>query len=467
MLLGQLQENLLCVAAYHDTEAKLIRNAVAPELYGGPYRIIAARVYDFIDRFDKAPKDHIADILSDKLDKKAGRESALFIDIIDALRDTAPSLNLPYVMSQLETFIRRQSLRSVAVDLTKALQKDTEQGLEEAEALMGQAATQQLTVFDPGVRLSDTKRALKFLDMQESSFPTGVPELDRRGFGPTRKELWMLIASTGYGKSWALIQLARMAVMRQLRVVHISLEMAEERVAQRYLQSFFAMAKRREKVSITKFQRDSLDRLIGFDDRQVTPKLTMDDPSIRSKLIKRMKLMDGRFLENIFIKDFPTGVLTVRKLKHYLDTLEQVERFIPDLIIVDYPDLMDFESEETRIALDTLFKGLRGIAGARNAACAVVSQSNRGSAKAKKVGIEGVAESWAKNTHCDCIMTYSQTEAERKIGLARLEVAKGRNDSDKFTVAIAQNYALGQFVVDSALMQSDYWQHIGTGDENN
>lgn len=465
MLLGALQENLLTLVAFHDVEAKLIRNAVTPDLYGGPYRVIAARCYDFIDRFDKAPKDHIADILSDKLDKKSGTGATLFADIIESLHNTAPAINIPYVLSQLETFIKRQSLRSVAVDLTKALQKDTEQGLEEAEALMAQAHTQQLTVFDSGLRLSNTKRALKFLDMQEASFPTGIPELDRRGFGPTRKELWMLIANTGYGKSWGLIQLAKMAMIHRLRVCHISLEMGEERVAQRYLQAMFAISKRKETFTVTKFQRDQLDRLTGFDDRRVTPRLTLDDPKIRTKLTRRMNKMNGRMLDNLFIKEFPGGALNVRKLQAYLDTLEQVEQFTPDLLIVDYPDLMDFDGEETRLALDALFKGIRGLAVKRNMATAVVSQSHRGAVKAKKVGIENVAEAFAKNTHCDVIMTYSQTEAERKIGLARLEVAKGRNDADKFTIAIAQNYALGQFVVDSALMVNDYWTHVGTGDE--
>ena len=111
-------------------------------------------------------------------------------------------------MTTLGTFIKRQSLRSVAVDLAKALQRDTEASLEEAEALISSANTKSLSVFDPGLRLSDKKRALEFLDIQDS-FPTGIPELDKRSFGPTRTRLWLFIGNTKAGKSWALIQLGQ------------------------------------------------------------------------------------------------------------------------------------------------------------------------------------------------------------------------------------------------------------------
>lgn len=460
-MLGALQENLLTLACYHDQEAKLVRNAVPPELYGGPYKIIAARVYDFIDRFKRAPKDHIADLLSDKLDNKENkREANLYADILDGIRGMSPSLNKPYVLSQLETFIKRQSLRSIAVELTKELQRDTEDGLEKAEHLLSQARTNQLSVFDPGLRLSDTKRALRFLDLQEQSFPIGIPEFDRRGFGPTRKELWMLIASTGMGKTWGLIQLVKMALLQRLKVVHVSLEMGEERCSQRYLQALLAISKRKETFTVTKFERDQLGRLTDFTEHRVTPRLSLDDPNIRSKLTKRALKMQ-RLLDNVIIKEFPTGSLSLRQLEAYLDNLEQTERFVPDLLIVDYPDLMDLGDDELRIALDNQFKGIRGIAGKRNLAAAVVSQSHRSGAKTKQLGLENIAEAWAKNTHVDVAMTYSQTEAERKLNLARLFLAKGRNDSDKFTVAISQNYGLGQFVVDSTLMVTDYWDRVG------
>jgi hypothetical protein len=249
-----------------------------------------------------------------------------------------------------------------------------------------------------------------------------------------------------------------MAMLHRLKVCHITLEMSEERSAQRYMQALFSMAKRKEIQKVTKFTRDSLGRLDGFAETEMRPKITMDDPKIMDKLARRIKKFGPRMLGNIVVKQFPTGTLTVRQLEAYLDGLESNERFIPDLLIIDYPDLMDVDKNNYRLSIDEIYKQLRGIFVSRNIAGAIVSQGNRSSEKAKHVGADNVAEAWSKIAHADCVITYNQTVAEKKMGLARLYVAGGRNDEDKITLVISQNYAVGLFSVDSILMSgANYW----------
>jgi replicative DNA helicase len=433
-----------------------------PEWWGGPNREIARRVYEYIDRYKKAPKDHIADLMADKLeDKKNGREAGFYEDILFSIKEQAENINEEYVMGQLATLIKRQSMRAIAIDLAKLLQKDTDESLDEAEQLMATSKSHQASVFDPGLRLSNKDRVLDFLDQQTACFPTGIAELDKRGFGPTRKELWLFIAAAKRGKTFALIQLAKMAIIHRLRVCHITLEMSEDRSAQRYMQALFAMAKRKDKIGITKFERDQLGRMSGFEEAEIKPTLSMDDPKIREKLEKRIDKFGQRLLDNIFIKQFPTGTLTVRQLEAYLDSLESNERFTPDLLIVDYPDLMDVDKNNYRLSIDEIYKALRGLGVTRNMAVAVVSQGNRASEKAKNVGSDNVAEAWSKIAHADCIITYNQTDSEKAMSLARLYVAGGRNDGDRITLCISQNYAIGVFTMDSILMAgANYWAQL-------
>jgi replicative DNA helicase len=465
--LSALQENFIVLLSYSDQHSVTIRNLIEPEFWGGPYREIARRIYEYIDRYKKAPKDHIADLMADKFDGKNKSESSLYEDILFSIRDQQASINPEYVMGQLATFVKRQSLRAVAIDLAKALQKDTDESLEEAERLIKSQTAQAMTVFDPGLRLSNKERVLDFLDQQTHCFPTGIPELDKRGFGPTRKELWLYIAAAKRGKSWCLIQLAKMAMIHRLRVCHITLEMSEDRSAQRYMQALFAMSKRNEKKIITKFERDQLNRFIDFDEIELTPKLSMQDPHIRKKLEKKIDQFGQRLLANVVVKQFPTGTLTIHQLRAYLDGLEGNERFIPDLLIVDYPDLMRVDKDNYRLAIDEVYKQLRGIAVERNLALAVVSQGNRLSEKAKNVGSGHVAEAWSKIAHADCVITYNQTDGEQAMNLARLYVSGGRNDEDKITIVISQNYAFGTFVVDSILMVgAEYWAKLPKGDRD-
>lgn len=812
--LSALQENFIVIMSYHDGHCMTVRNLVPPEFWGGPYRTIAARIYEFLDRYKKAPKDHIADLLADKLDDKANkREAGLYKDILYGIADQQETINIEYVMKQLESFVKRQSLRAIAIDLAKALQKDTDESLEEAEQLMASSRQQTASVFSPGLRLSNSDRVLDFLDSQTHCFPTGIPELDKRGFGPTRKELWLYIAAAKKGKciaagepvlgsdgsyapiesfsgctqamdeksfkfrrrkaklkpngkkptvkvitrtgrsvrltgnhplltpngwvhaeklnvgdkiasphtlpvfgtkfmskhearllgfmiadggmskkytltfskldygivkmfescvrsfgckikqashnvgdyyisgdtgpnrvyrwlkghgltevkskdkvipsdvfklqkpplvqflqalftcdgsiydgntganfeysstsellirqidhlltrfgivastrrrhqmvngqdyyswslvirgksqieefakqigllglkgtyldalvfkysktsrrapyvsndrkgdifwdkivsiedageaetydlavdtnhnfvcgnvlvhnTWMLIQLAKMAMLHRLKVCHITLEMSEERSAQRYMQALFAMSKRKEKSIVTKFNRDSLGRLEGFDEKEISPRLSMDDPKIAAKLQRRIKKFGPRLLDNIIIKQFPTGTLSVRQLEAYLDGLENSERFVPDLLIIDYPDLMNIDKNNYRLSIDEIYKQLRGIFVKRNVAGAIVSQGNRSSEKAKHVGSDNVAEAWSKIAHADCVITYNQTTAEKRMNLARLHVSAGRNDEDRITVVISQNYNMGIFAVDSVLMAgANYWPNI-------
>jgi|SRR5882672_2912447 len=108
-----LQENILCLLAYNGQYAKIIRNSVTLNLYSGPYRIIAARCYDYIDRFGVPPADHCSDILEDKLNNESA-EASLYKNTIISIRNAQEGLNTEYVINQLELFIKRQSLRSVA-----------------------------------------------------------------------------------------------------------------------------------------------------------------------------------------------------------------------------------------------------------------------------------------------------------------------------------------------------------------
>jgi hypothetical protein len=465
MNLGVLQENLLVLLAYHDEQAKIIRNTVDLGLFGGQYRLIASRIYEYLDRYKKPPGDHLADIMVDKLDGENKREATLYGDVVNSIHEASGGINKEYVMGQLELFVRRQSLRNIAVDLTKLLQRDTEASLDEADTLLRNVNTTSLQLFDMGLRLSDSERVLDFLSHATECLPTGIPELDKRGFGPTRKELWLLVANTKGGKTWSLIHLAKMALLHRYKVLHISLEMSEARVAQRYFQTLFSISKRDEPLNVTKFERDNLGRISGFNDSRIKPSFTLDTPDVSTRLQKLVSKWSGRLLDNIVVKQFPTGSLTVNQLKAYLDNLELTQRFVPDLIVLDYPDLMKLDASNYRVSLDQVYQHLRGIAIERNCALAVVSQSHRDAAKAKQVGAFNVAEAYAKIFHADTIITLSQTAAEQRLGLARLHVAAGRNDSDKFTIVISQQYGVGNFAIDSNLLVGNYWEQLPDGDD--
>ncbi len=451
-----LQENLLVLLSFDEDHAQLIRSTVDVGMFTGFYRTIAERVYEHLDRFKSPPEDHLSDILEDKLDNDNEREANIYHDIVDSIFDMKDRVNTEYILSQLSTFTERQKLRGITGQLIKELQTDTEESIDRARGLMRSATTGSLTQFNPGTRLDDKDKVLRFLDDREKAFPIGIKEFDRRDLGPARKEMHLYISKRKSGKSFWLTHLAKMSMLRQLKVVHMSLEMGEEKCVQRYMQALFSISKRIEKYSKLKFETDEWGKLVNWDDYELIPSLTFDDPDIRSKLIKKIDKFGTRLLKNVWVKEFPTGRINMRDVETYLEMLELRENFIPDMILVDYPDLFKLDSTNLRLSIDEAYKDLRGLGVEKNMAVAVVSQSNRQSATAKRTRGEGVAEHYGKLAHADVIFTYSQTDAEKLLGLARVSVDGARNDEDGFTVVISQNYGTGQYVIDSAMMVNRY-----------
>ena len=153
----------------------------------------------------------------------------------------------------------------------------------------------------------------------------------------------------------------------------------------------------------------------------------------------------------------PAPIATLRALEDQaLDRLARESRFVPDLVVVDYGDLMKVDASNYRLSVGDAFLQLRRIAVDRDLAVVTASQSNRESTRATLVTESDVAEDFSKIATADWSLTYSQTAAERVLGLARIFVAAGRDAQDKQTAVIAQSYARGQFCLDAARLP-DKW----------
>ena len=207
---------------------------------------------------------------------------------------------------------------------------------------------------------------------------------------------------------------------------------------------------------------DDEGRLREIEEEVVTRRWdSLDNPADLRRLGK--KLMKLRTRDNLRIKQFPTGHLKYQQLVAFLDGLDAVERFVPDLLIVDYPKLMHLDPGNLRLELGSLYERLRGLAIERNMAVGIAAQLNREGASAIK-SREGMdlAEDVSLLATADSVVFYNQTEAEQEQQLARLFVV-GRNDRSRFTVLISQAYEIGQFCVESRMLTPEYWMLMRHG----
>lgn len=459
-LSGVLQENVLTMLAFDTEAAKIIRRMIEPNLFeSAVYRKIAERAIIYIDEFGKAPGNHLPDELEDVIEKSTARRAAWYDRVLRQMKASYKDMNRDYVLARLSKFVREQRIKAALVSAYKSAKGGK---VEDAEVTLAKALKDRADVFDPGTRFWDPNEALRFFDEGlENHLPLGIEELDAGGIGPAPKELFTIIAPTGRGKSWFMGHVAKQAMKHRKKVVLVSLEMSAERLSQRFAQTYFSMAKRTEEgknVRIPSFKKNRDGTLSGFKFRYVT-RPGLDAENARRDLSRKIKRRSRRL--PFIIKQFGPSTLTINGLTAYLDLLEQSLRFIPDILLIDYADLMAHDRQQLRTELELTYQQLRALAIERNIAVVTASQSNRVGGEAKHVGLQHTAEAIGKANISDNVITFNQTADEKAQGLARLFVAKGRNDVSGYSVLISQAYPIGQFCLESVRMPgSSYWDSL-------
>lgn len=455
-----LQDNILTLACFSDTACKLVRSTVDLNLFtSSAYRIIIGQAYAYIDTYGEAPKDHIADELEGVLSQE-NEQAGMVADVLSAARELSKEINEGYVIGQLERFVRQQSLK---VGIVRAHELIQDGKLDEAEVELGKAIKARAAVFDPGLLLSDVVKKLKSGEELREAIHLGIPALDRLGLGPARQELHLFVGAPKRGKSWWLAHIAKRALLQRWRGVIVTLELADKFYGKRELQSIFALTSRPDvDETYTKFVRDGEGMLEDLESKKLKQASITDDTVLGGM---QDKLDALRFDQRLRIKQFPTGSLTVKGLEAYLDNLDRAFSFHPDFVVLDYADLMKVDTKNYRQDLGALYKDLRGLAVERNLALVTASQSNREGAGARVMNDTHIAEDFSKIATADCVITYNQTALERARHLARLYVANGRVEADRFAVLVAQSYASGQFALDSQLMREEYWTFLRDEEE--
>lgn len=458
---GSLQEDLLALMAY-SMRGSIVAGMADPVLFEGDYRTIFERAQQYWRRWSRPPGDaHLPDLLHDILDDPHNRKAATFRRIITNISNLAQHLNEEYVVERLRKFARTQKLKSVVLEAAEIINAKQELGIEDVENILWRMLRARELNFDPGIRLIDMDQLLALVDRQQHEMTLGIQQFSARGIVPTRGTLMMLLAPPGSGKSWFAVHVGKHAINQRKRVLHITLEVSDRDVVQRYYQSLFSAVKR-DAGSVDAHGFDVRNnKLQGISSYQISPEFAFDSPDIREELSTRIEQFGTR-MQNIIIKQFPSNSLTVPALEAYLDNLDSVERFVPDLLVVDAPYLMKLSGNksEYRHSLGQTILDLRRIAGERNIAVVGTHQVSRGGQKAKHVSRVHVAEDWSIIMTADFILTLSATPQEMKLGLARLFVDKGRSEEDKFGVFITQNFKTGQFVLDSVFMPSNYMEFV-------
>ena len=211
-----------------------------------------------------------------------------------------------------------------------------------------------------------------------SCIPTGFPLLDANEVldgGLANGELGVVMAPTGGGKSFFLVNLGYGALAAGKNVIHYTFELSETHVGNRY---------------------DS--RITGIPTKE-----------LRSRMVEaeaQLARFDGG---QLFIKEYPPKVATINTVKFHTGRLLS-SGFEPDLIIIDYGDLMRSRRgyDQKRFELESIFEDLRALSMEMKLPIWTATQSNREGFNDDVITIDKVGEAINKAMVVDFFGTFSQ-----------------------------------------------------------
>jgi len=320
--------------------------------------------------------------------------------------------NEEYLLDLVESFAKEQSIKD-AIMTSINLIKKKEYG--EIEELVRGALSVTRNV-DLGIdyfsnmeeRWGKTEEELKYT--YKTLFESMNESLEG-GLGA--KELAMVVAPPGVGKSLYLANQAARLSIDGHNVLYVTLEMSEDKVAQR-LDSIFTNIKQSE----LKHRRSE----------------------IRYRFEKIEKKVEN--LGRIRIKEFPTKRATINTLRSYLVQLRNYKNFVPDVIILDYLELLSTDSTMKEYqAQERLAQELRGLAIEYKCLVWTATQTNREGKKVNLITDTELADSYGKTRVCDLVFSVNQNELEFDRGEARIFVIKSRNGRARYVIPAKVDYS--------------------------
>jgi len=266
--------------------------------------------------------------------------------------------------------------------------------------------------------------------------PTGFPLLDANEVldgGLANGELGAVMAPTGGGKSFFLVNLGFGALAAGKNVIHYTFELSETHVGNRY---------------------DS--RITGVPTKE-----------LRSRMVeaenKLARFMGGQ----LFIKEYPPKVATINTIKFHMGRLLS-NGFDPDLIIIDYGDLMRSRRgyDQKRFELESIFEDLRALSMEMKLPIWTATQSNREGFNDDVITIDKVGEAINKAMVVDFFGTFSQRKfhiGKNRMGQANvnynidMDPARAFIDlNENVTGGITIGEKVNNMLSDSSSMKSFY-----------
>ena len=384
-------EQLILENLIHDSQyASLIGVFLKTEYFrSGPERIIFSEIQDYINEYNKAPGvSALSNIVSDRDDLNETTFKNC-LEVLDGLGETK-SDDTEWLLSETEKWAKDAAIYNGIVDSIAILEgKDKEKPKDAIPDMLTDALSVSLDTSVGHNYIDDASERWDYYHKRDQRFPFGIEMLDKiTGGGISPKTLTVFLGGTGSGKTLVKTHLASQYIKQGFDVLYITLEMAQERIAER-------------------IDANLLD--IDLDQIRHLPR-----ESFNSKIEKLMN--STRNFGRLIIKEYPTSGAHVGNFRALLRELKIKKRFAPQIIILDYLNICSSNrvkwssNMNTYVYIKSIAEEIRGFAVEANVPIITSSQLNRDGYSSSDPDMTNISESFGLPATADLMMAIVAKE---------------------------------------------------------
>lgn len=366
-------------------------------------RTVFTEVRDYFDKYTKAPTVEALLINLDNnttLNEQVVNGSKTIVSAIGKSNEPTPS---EWLETETEQWCKDRAIYIAVMDSIEVIDKKSQRSTGEIPELLKDALSVSFDVSIGHDQIEDKDARFKFYNTEEEKLPFDLEYFNKitKG-GLPLKTLNIALAGTGVGKSLFMCHMASSTLMQGKNVLYITLEMAEERIAERI---------------------DANLMNISMDDLHDLPKKMFTD---------RLSKIQSKTNGQLIIKEYPTASAHSGHFRSLIKELALKKSFKPDIIFIDYLNICGSSRFKGNANVGSYFyikaiaEELRGLAVECNVPIMSATQTTRGGFNSSDVGLEDTSESFGLPATADLMFALITTEELEQLGQIMVKQLKNR-----------------------------------------
>ena len=413
-----LEQTILRNLLTNEPFTRKVLPFVAPEYFDGVYKGLFKEVASFVAKYNKLPTLESFKIELEENNTLSDEQFRTAVELLPNIF-VPETENLDWLVERTEKWCQDRAVFNAVMESISII--DGKHATLQKNGIPDILSKALGVSFDTNIGhdyLEDVERRYAFYHEQEERVPFDLDLFNKitKG-GLPNKTLNICLAGTGVGKSLFMCHQAAAALSQGRNVLYITMEMAEERIAERIDANLLNIP---------------IDQLENLSKDMFTDKVG----SLRSRT-------EGKLI----IKEYPTGQAHTSHFRALLNEMKLKKNFVPEIIFIDYLNICASSrmkgmggSINSYTYIKSIAEELRGLAVEFNVPIMSATQTTRSGFSNDDLGLEDTSESFGLPATADLMFALISNDELASMGKVMVKQLKNRyNDPtayQRFTLKI-------------------------------